>query len=78
MLGGAAEDILAIITNGILTGVNNSMLAGVTDALIAGVTYVLLASGVDGILACVTDVKYCMFNFVHNEFMDVLNLFTVF
>ena len=24
------------------------------------------------------DVKYCMFNFVHNEFMDVLNLFTVF
>ena len=23
-------------------------------------------------------VKYCMFNFVHNEFMDVLNLFTVF
>ena len=23
-------------------------------------------------------VQYCMFNFVHNEFMDVLNLFTVF
>ena len=23
-------------------------------------------------------VKYCMFNFVHNEFMGVLNLFTVF